>query len=141
MGAAQVLQRYFAETMAGDLSAVDRYFAEAPDYVLVAEHNDALRETLPWVGRQTDRAGIKAAYGALLAELEVLDATQDAVVEDGERVAAFGTFRYRARSTGRVIDTGWSAHAAVRDDTIVSLRFYEDSHAVATAVTTQSAPE
>lgn len=139
MSAAHVLQSYFAETMGGDLSAVDRCFAETPDYVLVAEHNSALREILPWVGRQTDRKGIKAAYAALLAELEVLDATQDAVVEAGEHVAVFGTFRYRARSTGRIVDTPWSTHAAVRDGAIVSYRFHEDSHAVAAAVAAQAA--
>lgn len=139
MSAACVLQSYFAETMGGDLSAVDRYFSEAPDYVLVAEHNRTLSEVLPWVGRQTDREGIKWAYAALLAELEVLEATQDFVVESGEQVAVFGTFRYRARSTGRVADTAWSIHAAVHDGAIVSYRFHEDSHAVAAAVATQAA--
>jgi ketosteroid isomerase-like protein len=134
MSAAQVLQSYFTETMGGDLSAVDRYFADQPDYVLVAKRNHALTEVLPWTGRQTDRAGIKAAYGKLLAEFEVLDATQDAVIEAGEHVAVFGTFRYRARSTGRVVDSAWAVHAAVRDGAIVSYRFHEDSHAVAAAV-------
>lgn len=61
MGPADVLQSYFAETMGGDMTAVDRHFAESPECVLIVEDDRELRKRLLWVGRQTDREGIKRA--------------------------------------------------------------------------------
>lgn len=134
MGPADVLQSYFAETMGGDMTAVDRHFAESPEYVLIAEDDPKLRTLLPWVGRQTDREGIKRAYRMLLEALEVIDARPGAVVEQGEHVVVHGTFRYRARTTNKTADSAWAVHAIVRDSRIVEYRFYENSHAVAEAL-------
>lgn len=46
MDAAEVLQRYFAESSSVDLDAVDRYFVERPHYVLITEE-DELRKLVP----------------------------------------------------------------------------------------------
>jgi len=133
MSPAEVLQTYFAETMSGDMTAVDRHFVAAPDYVLIAEDTE-LRQLLPWVGRQTDREGIKHAYQMLLDALEVTEATPGAIVADGDHVAAHGTFRYRTRETNKPVTSAWAVHAVVREDCIAEYRFYEDSYAVATAL-------
>jgi len=134
MSPAEVLQTYFAETMSGDMTAVDRHFVAAPDYVLIAEDNPELRRLLPWVGRQTDREGIKHAYQMLLDALEVTEATPGGVVADGDHVAVHGTFRYRSRATDKTVTSAWAVHAVVREDRIAEYRFYEDSYAVATAL-------
>lgn len=134
MDAPEVLQRYFAETTGGDLSAVDRYFAESPDYVLIAEDDQELAKLVPWAGRQTDRAGIKQAYGRLLESLEILEAHPGVTSTDGQHVSVDGVFRYRARATGKVTTSAWAAHATIQDDRIVRYRFYEDSYAVAAAL-------
>ena len=131
--ASEVLGAYFQETMSGDLTAVDRYFAEEPDYVMICRTNSELAAILPWVGAQTDREGIKQAYGRLLAELEVLDASQEVVFDSPRQVAIEGRFTYRARSTGAVVDSDWSVFATVGAGGIEVFRYYEDSYAVASA--------
>lgn len=131
MNPAETLEAYFAETMSGDLSAVDRYFHPSPDYVLIAETNASLRSRMPWVGRQTDRDGIKRAYGALLDALEVCAVSPGATLVQGEDVAVFGSFSYRARATGMTTDSLWAVHAVVSGDLIVKYQFIEDSQAVA----------
>jgi len=134
MSSADVLQTYFAETMSGDMTAVDRHFVASPDYVLIAEDNPASKELLPWTGRQTDRQGIKRAYAMLLDALEVTNVTPGATVIDGEHVPIHGTFRYRARATNKTVNSAWAVHAVVRGDRIAEYRFYEDSYAVAAAL-------
>lgn len=129
----EVLQAYFAETMQGDLTAVDRYFTEQPDYVLISPTNPELASILPWVGAQPDRESIKSAYGKLLSELAVVGSTPGATFEAGENVFVSGSFRYEARATGKVVESDWAVHATVRDGRIHSFHFYEDSHAVASA--------
>lgn len=132
-GGAEVLVAYFEETMQGDLTAVDRYFAEDPQYVLIAPANDELAEILPWVGARSDRDGIKRAYGMLLSECDVIGATQDVLFDAGEHVVVCGTFEYRARATGRVVSSDWAVHATVRAGLIRTFHFYEDSYALASA--------
>lgn len=119
--------------MAGDLAAVDRYFAEEPDYLMIGPSDSELAAILPWVGAQSDREGIKQAYGKLLTELEVLNASQEVVFDSDEQVAMRGTFTYRARSTDAVVDSNWTVHATVRDGRVHVFRYYEDSYAVASA--------
>jgi ketosteroid isomerase-like protein len=134
MDAAEVLQRYFAETIGGDLDAVDRYFVVAPDYVLITEDDHELGKLIPWAGRQTDRAGIKHAYGSLLQSLEVLEARPGVMSTDREHVSVDGVFRYRARATGKEVTSAWAAHATIQDGRIARYRFYENSYAVAAAL-------
>jgi hypothetical protein len=134
MTPADTLQRYFAETMTGDLDAVARFFPEPADYVLIADDDPPLNAVMPWVGRWRSHAEIKRAYEALLDALEVLEARPGHVVEQDERVAVDGVFRYRARATDRIAESAWAAHARVRGDQIVEYRFYENAFAVARAL-------
>ena len=135
--AAEVVQQYFARTMRGDLEAVEEYFAESPDYVLLAEGDPELATIVPWAGRQADREGIKRAYGMLLETLEVVDSRPGVMMSDGEHVSADGVFVYRVRPTGAVVTSAWAAHATVRGGRIVRFRFYEDSYAVARGMAVQ----
>lgn len=132
-GGVEVLKAYFAETMQGDLTAIDRYFVDDPQYVLIAPSNPELAAILPCVGAQSSREGIKRAYGMLLSELNVIGATEDVVFDAGEHVVVCGTFTYEAKPTGRTVNSDWAVHATVRDGLIQTFHFYEDSYAVASA--------
>ena len=129
--AAETLQQYFSRTMRGDMEAVDQYFTESPDYVLLSDDDPELRRILPWAGRQVDREGIKRAYGALLETLEVVDSRPGVMMSSGEHVSVDGVFVYRVRPTGAVVTSPWAVHATVQDGRIVRFHFYEDSYAVA----------
>lgn len=129
--AAEVLQQYFSRTMRGDMEAVDQYFTQSPDYVLLSDEDAELQRILPWAGRQVDREGIKRAYGMLLETLEVVDSHPGVLMSSGEHVSVDGVFVYRVQPTGAVVTSPWAAHATVRDGRIVRFRFYEDSYAVA----------
>lgn len=117
----------------GDPQAVDRYFAEDVEYVPISRNNPELTAIMPWIGLKHGLDGVKGVFGQILENVDVLEYKTDVSFGEGESAAAFGTFKYRAKKTGRTVDSDWAIHAAMRDGKIVYFHFYEDSYVLASA--------
>jgi ketosteroid isomerase-like protein len=57
------------------------------------------------------------------------------VIEQGDRVAFFGSFTYRARNTGKEVTSLFSLYAKVTDGKVSYVQFMEDTFATAASVT------
>ena len=57
------------------------------------------------------------------------------VIEQGDRVAFFGSFTYRARNTGKEVTSLFSLYAKVTDGEISYVQFMEDTFATSASVT------
>ena len=58
---------------------------------------------------------------------------------DDEQVAVFGTFRYKANTTGKVVTSPFSIHIKVVDGKVSYVQFLEDSYATAASFRTNGA--
>ena len=117
----------------GDPQAVERYFADDVEYVPISRDNPELTNILPWIGLKHGLDGVKSVFGRILENVDVLDYKTDVSFGEDENAAAFGTFKYRSKKTGRTVDSDWAIHAAMRDGKFVYFHFYEDSYALASA--------
>jgi uncharacterized protein len=131
MASADVVKAYFDESMEGDGTAVDRYFAQDAVYVSIAVSDPELDEIMPWVGVHHGREGVSEILELLSRNLTVLGFTQEVAFSSGPNAALFGTFRYQVKATGKVVASEWAAHAVVREGLIRRLHFYENSYALA----------
>lgn len=131
-GARSVVEQFFGGFQRGDLGAVLAALADDVEYTVNTRHTVTV-EALPWSKTFHGRDAVQAFFIDLMQEFEVLAFALDELVAAGDSVAAFGSFRYRARTTGQECVTDWSARFAVRDGHIVRYQFFEDSYAIARA--------
>jgi ketosteroid isomerase-like protein len=88
---------------------------------------------MPWFGLHRGIEGVEEVYTLILANLEVLAFEPHVAFGEGEDAAMFGRFRYRAKSTGKIVESDWAIHAVVRGGRFVGFHFYEDDYTLATA--------
>lgn len=117
----------------GDADAVTRYFDPEVEYIHIAAHSPELKAIMPWLGVHYGVGGVKEVYALFFADVEVLVFAPNVAIDDGEHVAMFGHLRYRARRTGKVVESDWAIHAILRAGRIWRFHFYADDYTLATA--------
>lgn len=129
----QTFQRFFQSFAGGDMGAIDRYFSPDVEYVVVSKDAPGTAAAIPWIGTYRGREAVKDFLIRLVQSVEVLRfEPRDYIAQDG-KVAVFGYFKYRARSTGKDMETDWAIHAQMKDGLIARYHFYENTFAIAEA--------
>lgn len=90
---------------------------------------------MPWVGRRKGRVGVTNFIRDLRTKIDPIDFSVRSTLVDGERAVALGSLKSRVDQTGRLIESEFALEFEVRNGLIVRYRLYEDSFAVAQAVT------
>ncbi len=114
------------------MAAVFGALADDVEYV-VNTRNTLTREAIPWSTTFHGSAEVRAFFGRLMLNFDVLDFRLERVLADGEAAAAFGHFKYRAKGTGLECETDWCARFTVIGGHITHYQFFEDSYAIARA--------
>lgn len=93
---------------------------------------------VPWLGRKVGRAEV-AEHFAQLAELTKPEKVEvEAIIGEGDRAIAVGTFRVTILATGRSFDSEFAFDITVgRDGLITRYHVLEDSFALSNAYTPQ----
>lgn len=129
----QTIQEFFAAFGRGDLGAIDRYFTPDVEYVVVGGDVPGTTRAIPWAGVHRGREAVKSFFALLTGSIQVLSFDPREFVAQGNAVAVFGHFRYRAFSTGKGMETDLAIRIQMRDGQIARYHFYEDTFAIATA--------
>jgi ketosteroid isomerase-like protein len=114
-------------------AAAKRLVAPDATYISLNFDNPELKQIIPWVGTQKgpeaySNAIMRVQQFGTLEDFKVLD-----IFGEGENVAVFGQFTYRAKATGIVVTSPLAIRAKVRDGKIVFFQFMEDSYGTASA--------
>jgi uncharacterized protein len=112
---------------------VKRYFDPAAEYIPNVAHSDELKAIVAWFGVHHGIEGVEEVYSLILVNINVLGFEPHVSFDEGENAAMFGWFRYRAKSTGKVVESDWAIQAVVRNGRIIRFHFYEDDYTLATA--------
>jgi len=104
-------------------------------YVSLSEHNPALKAILPWTGRHKGPEEMATVFEGVAKAWETKAFEVRDVIEQGDRVAFFGSFTYRARNTGKEVTSLFSLYAKVTDGEISYVQFMEDTFATSASVT------
>jgi len=122
---AQLIQTLLAKPL--ELQNVKSVTAPDVTYVSLSEHNAELQRYLPWTGTNKGPESIVKAFEGIGRMWETKAFEVRDVIEQGDKVALFGSFTYRGRESGREITSLFSLFAKVRDGKLVYIQFLEDT--------------
>ncbi len=141
-----LIHAYLDAVIRKDTSAVDRFFDPKVEYLVngtVEPSTNGLppisaecRDALPWLGLHRGKEAVRNFLDHMHRNLEVTAFEAREVISQGNKAAAFGSFRLRSRSTGRTADISCSIYFELRDGLIVKYHFLENTFDVAAAFRT-----
>jgi uncharacterized protein len=122
---AQVLQAILTNPQ--DLAKVKSLTTPDVTYVSLSEDNPELKRYMPWTGtHKGPESLVEVLQGVGKAWETKAFAVRD-VLEQGDSVAMFGSFTYRARESGKEITSLFSILAKVKDGRVHYIQFMEDT--------------
>lgn len=110
-------------------AASSRLIAEDLTYVSLSFDNSELKRILPWTGTRTGQYTLSDTFKQVAKFWTIENFSVAALFGDGEDVAVFGEFTYRANTTGKAFRSPFAIHAKVRDEKVVFFMFMEDTFA------------
>lgn len=133
--ARELFQRFASREGAPESMA--ELFSERVDWYVAGD-----RETVPWIGRKTGRAGVADFWREIQARLQSEHWEISDILTKGNRVVVLGELRSRLRETGRLICSDFVFDLDVTEGQIIRFRMLEDTYAVAQAfIGTASKPQ
>lgn len=114
----QTVHDFFAAFGRGDLGAIDRYFTPDVEYAVIGPDVPGTARAIPWAGTHRGRDAVRAFLGLLTGSIQVLSSEPREFIAQGDAVAVFGHFRYRALSTGKDMETDWAIRIRMEDGQI-----------------------
>jgi uncharacterized protein len=96
-------------------------------YVSLSENNPELQGYLPWTGRHRGPEGIVKAFEGITKTWETKAFEVRDVIEQGDKVAMFGSFTYVSRELGKEITSLFSLLAKLKDGKVSYIQFLEDT--------------
>jgi ketosteroid isomerase-like protein len=93
--------------------------------------NPELKRVLPWTGTHEGPQALPEVFAAIQRYWTTLDFKVTDTIEQGNRVAYFGSFTYKSNATGKEITSPFSLLARFEGDKIAYVQFLEDSYGTA----------
>jgi ketosteroid isomerase-like protein len=100
-------------------------------YVSLNFDNPELKKIEPWAGTHRGPQELADVFVAIQRCWKTLDFKVTDTIEQGNRVAFFGSFTYRSNVTGRDITSPYALLACFEGDKVAYVQFLEDSYGTA----------
>jgi ketosteroid isomerase-like protein len=100
-------------------------------YVSLNFDNPELKQIEPWAGTHKGPQELSDVFVAIQRCWKTLDFKVTDTIEQGNRVAFFGSFTYKSNVTGREIASPYALLARFEEDKVAYLQFLEDSYGTA----------
>jgi len=100
-------------------------------YVSLSLDNPELKNVMPWTGTHKAPEALADVFGAIQRFWKTLDFKVTDSIEQGSRVAFFGSFTYKSNVTGKEITSPFSLLARFEGDKVTYVQFLEDSYGTA----------
>jgi uncharacterized protein len=96
-------------------------------YVSLSESNPKLQAYLPWTGVHRGPEAIVKAFEGITKTWETKAFEVRDVIEQGDRIAMFGSFTYVSREFGKEITSLFSLFARMKEGGVSYIQFLEDT--------------
>lgn len=100
-------------------------------YVSLNFNNSELKKIEPWAGTHNGPEALPKVFAGIQSFWKTLDFKVTDTIEQGNRVAFFGSFTYKSNVTGKEITSPFSLLARFEGDKVAYLQFQEDSYGTA----------
>ena len=124
-----VLQELLANT--SNLKVLRQLMTPDATYVSLNFANPELKKIMPWTGTHKGPQALADVFGAIQRFWKTLDFKVTDTIEQGSRVALFGSFTYKSNATGREITSPFGLLARFEEDKVAYVQFLEDSYGTA----------
>jgi ketosteroid isomerase-like protein len=124
-----VLQEVLQNTTS--LSALRQHMTPEATYVSLNFDNPELQKIMPWTGTHKGPQALADVFGAIQRYWTTLDFKVTDAIEQGSRVALFGSFTYKSNATGKEITSPFGLLARFEGDKVAYVQFLEDSYGTA----------
>jgi uncharacterized protein len=114
--------------MSTNLTAV---LQELLTYVSLRFDNPELKKVMPWAGTHKGPQAVSDVFAAIQSFWKTLDFKVTDTIEQGRRVALFGSFTSKSNATGKEITSPFSLLARFEGDKVAYVQFLEDSYGTA----------
>jgi ketosteroid isomerase-like protein len=114
-----------------NLKALQQLMTPDATYVSLNFDNPELKKIMPWTGTHKGPEEIPKVFTAIQKFWKTLDFTFTDAIEQGDRVAMFGSFTYKSNVTWKEITSPFSLLARFEGDKVAYLQFQEDSYGTA----------
>jgi ketosteroid isomerase-like protein len=124
-----VLQELLQNT--SNLKVLSQLMTPDATYVSLNFDNPELKKVMPWTGTHKGPQSLPEVFGAIQRFWKTLDFKVTDAIEQGSRVALFGSFTYKANATGKEITSPFGLLARFEGDQVAYIQFLEDSYGTA----------
>ncbi len=100
-------------------------------YVSLSFDNPELKKVMPWTGTHKGPQALADVFVAIQSFWKTLDFKVTDAIEQGSRVALFGSFTYKSNVTGKEITSPFGLLACFDGDKVAYVQFLEDSYGTA----------
>jgi ketosteroid isomerase-like protein len=114
-----------------NLKVLQQLMTPDATYVSLNFDNPELKKIMPWTGTHTGPEEIPKVFTAIQRYWKTLDFKVTDAIEQGDRVAMFGSFTYKSNVTGREITSPYALLVRFEGDKVAHLQFLEDSYGTA----------
>ena len=124
-----VLQQLLQNT--SNLKVLRQLMTPDATYVSLNFDNPELKKIEPWTGTHKGPQALSEVFATIQRFWKTLDFKVTDTIEQGSRVALFGSFTYKSNATGREITSPFGLLARFEGDKVAYLQFLEDSYGTA----------
>jgi ketosteroid isomerase-like protein len=124
-----VLQTLLQNT--SNLKVLSQSMTADATYVSLNFNNPELKKIEPWTGTHKGPQELADVFAAIQRYWKTLDFKVTDTIEQGNRVAFFGSFTYKSNVTAKEITSPFSLLARFEGGKVAYLQFLEDSYGTA----------
>ncbi|HXB06932.1 MAG TPA: nuclear transport factor 2 family protein [Puia sp.] len=118
-------------TNLSDANVIASLVAEDATYVSLNFDNPHLKKIMPWCGTNKGVSAFVNNLANIQECWETLEFNPGEIFGSDERVALFGSFKYRSKALNQIVDSPFAIFAKVKEGKIAYLQFMEDTFATA----------
>jgi uncharacterized protein len=132
--ASDIVKAYFQAFADNDPASIERYFTPDIEYTVIGMTIPAVEKAvIPWLGHYHGHDGAKQFFSHLQNNIEVIGFSPQSFIEQGDQVAVFGAFTYKAVSTQKEFESDYAIRIQMRDGKISHYHFFENTFAIGEA--------
>jgi uncharacterized protein len=124
-----VLQELLQNT--SNLKVLKQLMTPSATYVSLNFDNPELKKVMPWAGTHKGPQALFDVFAGIQSFWKTLDFKVTDTIEQGSRVALFGSFTYKSNVTGKEITSPFGLLARFEGDKVAYIQFLEDSYGTA----------
>ena len=124
-----VLQQLLQNT--SNLKMIGQLMTPDVTYVSLSFDNPELKKVMPWTGTHKGPQALADVFVAIQRFWKTLDFQVTDAIEQGNRVALFGSFTYKSNVTGKEITSPFGLLARFEGGKVAYVQFLEDSYGTA----------